>query len=301
VTGEIYDQIQLDGIYLKGAGCCLIAIDGHGYVIGWQWAATESKAAWAALLSRFPAPGVVVADGGTGFAAAAASVWSTTRIQRCLVHVQRNIRVDLTRNPKTDAGRSLLELANQLPRITSTEQATQWAANLNAWHQIYGHLTKQRTYAHQLSPVELLFAGHTGKQWWYTHERLRRAYRTLARLLADAHLFTYLEPEFEHLQIASTTNRIEGAVNSQLRVLLRTHRGMPAEHRKRAVEWWCQQHSQTPADPYSFVKEKHFNPPRKRPAQTPQPDPGPVKGYDTGLSAEEGLWSRKGWAGRSHR
>jgi hypothetical protein len=54
VTGEVHDQIQVDGIYV-GSWCCLIAVAGD-YVLGWQWCDTEKKAAWAALLARFPAP-----------------------------------------------------------------------------------------------------------------------------------------------------------------------------------------------------------------------------------------------------
>ena len=52
-TGEIHAEVQLDGIYLRGGGCCLIAISG-GHVIGWPWSDTEKKAAWVALIERFP-------------------------------------------------------------------------------------------------------------------------------------------------------------------------------------------------------------------------------------------------------
>jgi hypothetical protein len=54
VTGEVHDQIQVDGIYV-GSWCCLIGVAGE-HVLGWQWCDTEKKAAWAALLGRFPAP-----------------------------------------------------------------------------------------------------------------------------------------------------------------------------------------------------------------------------------------------------
>lgn len=36
ITGEIYDEVQIDGIYLSSRWCCLIAITG-GKVIAWQW------------------------------------------------------------------------------------------------------------------------------------------------------------------------------------------------------------------------------------------------------------------------
>ena len=55
VTGEFYDQVQLDGIYLSGGWCCLIAITG-GKVIGWQWCDHEKAVAWTALLERIAPP-----------------------------------------------------------------------------------------------------------------------------------------------------------------------------------------------------------------------------------------------------
>jgi hypothetical protein len=36
VTGEIYDEVQVDGIYLSQNWCCLIA-SVRGKPIGWQW------------------------------------------------------------------------------------------------------------------------------------------------------------------------------------------------------------------------------------------------------------------------
>ena len=46
-----------------GSWCCLIAVAGD-HVLGWQRCDTEKKAAWAALLARFPAPTVVISING---------------------------------------------------------------------------------------------------------------------------------------------------------------------------------------------------------------------------------------------
>jgi hypothetical protein len=51
-TGEIHDQVQIDGIYV-GSWCCLIAIAGEN-VIGWQWCDSEKKAARACSASAVP-------------------------------------------------------------------------------------------------------------------------------------------------------------------------------------------------------------------------------------------------------
>lgn len=65
VTGQVYDEVQVDGIYLRSGWCALIAIADQ-QVIGWQWCDREKQASWAALLARFPAPCVVVTDGQAG-------------------------------------------------------------------------------------------------------------------------------------------------------------------------------------------------------------------------------------------
>lgn len=96
--------------------CCLVAIT-DGKVIAWQWCDRGKTASWKDLLDQIPAPKVVVCDGGTGLAAALRESWPETNIQRCLVHVQRNIRTYLTRHPRSDAGKSLWARSRLEPSI----------------------------------------------------------------------------------------------------------------------------------------------------------------------------------------
>jgi hypothetical protein len=144
-TGQIHDEVQLDGIYLSGGWCCLIAIAG-GHVIGWQWCDTEKAAAWSALLEKFPAPRAVIVDGGSGLASALQRTWPETKVQRCLVHVQRNVRVLLTLRPRTKAGRQLRALSLALTRIKNRDEALAWLNALNAWHATHKDLLAERTY-----------------------------------------------------------------------------------------------------------------------------------------------------------
>ena len=99
------------------------------------------------------------------------------------------------------------------------------------------------------------------------------------------------------LDIASTTNRIEGGTNAQLRLMLRAHRGMSEDHQKRAIEWYLYLHSEQFRPPATLIEARHYNPPKTKAIQTEQ-EPGPEL-YSKGLTADEGLWHRKGWAGRS--
>ena len=297
VTGEIYDEVQVDGIYLSRNWCHLIA-SVRGKPIGWQWCDQEKSVAWVALLVQFPAPRVVVADGGTGLGAALAQQWAGTDIQRCLVHVQRNVRTYLTSNPRTDAGKALLGLGKTLTGITSQQRAVQWLQTLNDWYELYAHLTTERTYLKTVQERSLIPGWvRPGQTWWYTHANLRKAYRLLAKLTQAGHLFTYLQPEHAGRGISSTTNRAEGAINAGIRELLRRHRGMPITHQRRAVEWFLYAHSFEPEPANTLITPQHYRVKKdKKPVTEEQI--GPVE-FDTGLSSEEGLWTRKGWAGRS--
>lgn len=288
--GVVHPWVQLDGFYATGL-CCLVIASESG-IMGWQWCDREKQVSWAALIQQFPAPDAVVCDGQPGLLAAIRTWWPSTVVQRCLVHVLRDVRTYLTSNPRTPAGQGLLTIAKQLSHVTSIDQAAQWLISLNTWWQVFGHLTTEKTYRVNVSDHDVPSWARPTQQWWYTHKRLRSAWRLLHRLARQGDLFRFLELG---MSVPPTTNRIEGGVNAQLRRLLGHHRGMPSAHQQRAIEWWLYLHSQTPIPPSTLIQPHHIHPPVKPPADTPD---GPPL-YGDGLNAEEGLWTRQGWAGRS--
>ncbi len=273
----VHHQVLVDGIWI-GSWCLLIAVTETLQVLAWQWCARESTAAWTALLERIPTPTVIVCDGGTGIAAAVRQTWPDTKIQRCLFHVQMNIRRHLTLNPRTDAGRRLLTLSRELSAVHNPDDVIAWRLKLETWWQAYGHLTKERTY--------------DGHRRWFTHDRLRKAWQLLARLSGDGTLFTYVSHGNSR-----TTSPLEGGINNAIRHVLRAHRGMTEPHMKRAAEWFLTLH-ETPLNrahelipnPSSTPATDHYDNTEELPEQGL---------YDTSLTAEEGLWTRSGWAGRT--
>lgn len=272
-----HHQLLVDGIWI-GSWCLLIAVTERLEVLAWQWCGGESTAAWTALLERIPAPAVVVCDGGTGIASAVRATWPETKTQRCLFHVQMNIRRHLTLNPRTDAGRRLLALSRELSAVRGPDDVIAWRLKLETWWQAHGHLTKERSF--------------DGRTSWFTHDRLRKAWQLLARLTRDGTLFTYVTHGNSR-----TTSALEGGINNGIRHVLRAHRGMSEPHMKRAAEWFLTLHELRIEDAHQLI-----------PAASPPPNPG-AEGieedteeptlYDTGLNAEEGLWARSGWAGRA--
>ncbi|GAB2710998.1 hypothetical protein ACX801_07000 [Arthrobacter bambusae] len=73
---------------------------------------------------------------------------------------------------------------------------------------------------------------------------------------------------------------------------------MSQEHQKRAIECYLYLHSEQPLPPAKPMETRHHRPPKTKATTPTQQHPGPELS-STGLSAEEGLWRRAGWPGRS--
>lgn len=164
-------------------------------------------------------------------------------------------------------------------------------------HTTYEDFFKTRTWAKDVP----IWQRRTRRTWWYTHGRDRRVYQRLTRLTRQGVLFHFLDfnPARER-----TTNPIE-SFNHQIRSLLAHHPGMPEDHMIAAVDWLCYTHTANPKPARQILKEWEHNGrparriiPTKNTPPIPEPD-GPAR-YGTGLSAEEGLWTRKGWAGHTN-
>lgn len=186
-----HHTVMADGTCMGHGWCLIIAIDGEsGETLGFQWCGHESKAAYTALFSRMPAPDVPITDGLRGAEAACQEAWPGTRIQRCLAHVQRNTRTDLTSKPKLEAGGQLKKLSDRLTKAHDGETAVKWGEALNAWHITWGSFINERTHAKDdpTNPKAMR------RQWRWTHEDVRRCHRRLERLFREGKPFAFLDP-----------------------------------------------------------------------------------------------------------
>ncbi|RSX52405.1 transposase [Bifidobacterium callimiconis] len=277
-----HHTVMADGTYMNHGWCLIVAVDGEsGEVLGLRWCAHESKAAYMALFSRIPAPDVLITDGLHGAETACNAAWPDTRIQRCLVHVQRNTRADLTSKPRLDAGKELKKLSDRLTKVHDAEQAARWGEALNAWHLRWGDFINERTFARD-DPTN---PKATRREWWWTHQEVRRCYRRLERLFREGKLFAFLEPALTAGgPVVRTTNRLEGGVNSPLKHVLLDHHGLPEEHMRRACEWVRYMKSGSP-DPASLIRPEHRSPARPSPAEEDGDTGAPE--YGTGISWDE--------------
>ena len=156
---------------------------------------------------------MVVTDGGSGFPKAVKQVWAGTAVQRCTFHAFCQVKRCTTTRPKLQAGKELYMLAKDLLCVKTLKQADLWVEHFMQWCEFWSDFLAQTSIV-------------DGKKV-YTHERLRKARRGLVTLINQGTLFAYLDPKLTAEEpMPAMNNRIEGGINTQLRALLRDHRGM---------------------------------------------------------------------------
>lgn len=238
---EVLRVVHADGIRVARDCAALIARSDE-HVPSWRLARAEAAAARRSLLSRVAPPDMVVADGGSGFASAVAAEWPATRVQRCVFHAFCQVMRHTTSRPKLQAGIELYALAKELLHIETLQQADWWVERLMQWCDFWADFLDQR------SVVEGRVV--------YTHERLRKARRSLVSLTNAGTLFAYLGPGLcAEGPMPATNNRIEGGVNSRLREVLGNHRGLAKLKRVKAVFWWCYVHVECPKSMADTLRE----------------------------------------------
>lgn len=142
-----------------------------------------------------------VADGKPGIVRGVGEVFGSIPVQRCRVHVERDLKNYLPTNSPIPATQALRKIALTLSQVNTLADRNLFLFQLLIWESKYGHLLKERSKPHKGSGVK--------RSWWYTHSNLRRAWRLLTRDIES--LFTYLE----YPLIPPTNNSLEG-INSHL-------------------------------------------------------------------------------------
>lgn len=232
LVDEIHRVVHVDGIHLSREAVVLVARSGE-HVLSWHLARSETSRAYARLLRGIAPPEMVVTDGGPGFAKAAREVWPGTRVQRCLFHVFCQVRRYTTSRPKLLAGAELYSLAKDLLHVESLRQAELWTERFMGWCEFWCDFLEERTMTER------------GPE--FTHDRLRKARRSVARVLNNGTLFTYLDPGLAaEGPMPCTNNRIEGGTNAKIREMLRNHRGMSLTRRIKAAFWLCYMDTECP-------------------------------------------------------
>lgn len=135
--------------------------------------------------------------------------------QYCQFHQWLTILKYLTKNPKTEAGRSLLALTKQIFYMDKES----FIGAFNEWQERWHDFLKERQ-----EPVKGKRLGE------FKHKRLRSAWRSLRRNMPW--LWTFYD--YPKLGIPNTNNALE-RLNGIVKDLLRRHRGISLENRKQLI------------------------------------------------------------------
>lgn len=208
MTPEVVWVYAYDGKWMGRAPVLIIHRDvTHKEIFWWSLARSESRAAVSedlvALCSLLTptSPCGAVTDGKPGIGVLIKAAFHLEVIQRCTIHITREVKMLLPHASPLPATQALRAIALTLCSIRTYGDRTVFFLALVLWEQEYGALLTQRT-------IPLKDSG-TKRTWWYTHGNLRRAWRLLN--LPPATLFAFLD----NLDVPATNNSLEG-VNRHL-------------------------------------------------------------------------------------
>ena len=136
-------------------------------------------------------------------------------VQMCHFHQKLILNRYLTLRPKLEASQELRVICSNLCRTNQAE----FTKKLEVWHTKWEEFLKERS----TNPED-------PRRWFYTHRRVRSAYRSLKTNLP--YLFTYLD--YPELNIPNTTNSLDGYF-THLKELTRIHRGTKRELKSKII------------------------------------------------------------------
>ena len=217
-------HLLIDGSYFPG-GLCLILYYDHDirYVQLYRHANEEKFKEIYEDLLNLRRLGVnvysVTCDGHKAVLKAIRKAYPEALLQRCLVHIKRQVKHYLSSSPKTAAGADLLKISKEVTAITSQEQCGLWLLKFKYWCDCHETYVKQKSFNPE------------SKRYWYTHKNLHAAYFLLLKAIPN--MFYYLnDPE-----IPATTNRLENYFG-HLKDKLTLHRGLRLQAKRNFIKWY---------------------------------------------------------------
>jgi len=209
-------MVIMDCVYFKRVCCYLVIRDWYKKEnIYFKRIPYETIDDYVSAINHLESKGFIidgiVVDGRKGVFEALSSRYP---IQMCQFHQKQIVRRYITNRPQTSAGIELKEVVKEL----SNCDRPWFETLLNVWEFKYGNFIKERT----VNPIT--------KRWFYTHKRLRSAYRSLRKNLP--YLFTYQTVK----GMPNTTNSLDGFF-AHLKDAIRIHRRLKLHRRTKLIEY----------------------------------------------------------------
>lgn len=161
----------------------------------------------------------VTSDGHRAILKAVKKVLPNIPLQRCIVHLQRDCRIWLSKRPRSKAAYELKQISAKMHLIKTHHERSYWLLKLYQWHEEHKDFINQKS-----------FNPDSGR-YWYTHKMVRRSFMSIKRALPN--VFHYLD----NPKIPKSTNAVESFFG-HLKGHLNIHRGLSYEHRKQYLKWY---------------------------------------------------------------
>ena len=161
----------------------------------------------------------ITCDGHKAILKAIKKAYPHIIIQRCLVHIKRQVKNYLSTSPKTNAGISLLQISNKITTIKTQDQCGLWLLSFKAWCDQWETYVNQKTYNTE-----------TGR-FSYTHKNIHASYSLILKAIPN--MFHYVDDP----EIPYTTNRLENYFG-HLKDKLILHRGLRMISKRNFIKWY---------------------------------------------------------------
>lgn len=227
-TFIIHQKLQLyliiDGTYFTEGLCLILYYDSElrYSLLLYRYSSNEFYKEIKEDLENLKKLGIDIAavtcDGKKSIIRAVEKTYPAATLQRCMVHVQRMVRLWLTRIPKLQASKELRYLIGLLHHRGVVEQYI-WIIAFEAWYK-----------RHQAVIEEKVLHRPTGR-WWYKHQPLRRSAVMVKKAFAD--MFHFIGDN----KIPKTTNGLDSYFG-HLKLNLNVHRGLSKRNRQSYILWY---------------------------------------------------------------
>lgn len=161
----------------------------------------------------------VTCDGHKAILKAIKKAYPQALIQRCLVHIKRQVKNYLSTTPQLTAGQELLKLSNKVTSIKSYEECGLWLLSMKQWE------SKYLEFANEIS------LNTDSGRYWYKHKNLHAAHQLIVKAIPN--MFCYLDDP----EIPYTTNRLESYFK-HLKEKLTLHSGLRIDSKRNFIKWY---------------------------------------------------------------
>ncbi len=217
-------RLIIDGTYFSRELCLILYYDSaHRYPLYFRYSTNEFYKELKEDLQILKSLGIevlsVTCDGKKSIIRAVRKVYEQVTLQRCTVHVQRNVRNWLTRKPKSEAAKELKYLVSLLHHIKNIIEQNMWIIAFNYWYIKHKSIIEEKVYKKQSG------------RWWYKHRKLRRSAISIKNAIPD--LFHFIQTP----GIPKSTNGLDSYFG-HLKTNLKIHRGLSAVNKKSFILWF---------------------------------------------------------------